>query len=255
MSERQSPPKLSGEISQEDIREIIRHLGVENSVRAGALEKYLIRLCRDVWKTEHLIIVGRGRRDQLEWLEDLHKHLARIDDHLRSADPLTRKTIGRALAPTLARVLGRNGMIEVYPETSQFLSNDGHDARDPEHFRATSNRASRYRDSDRFSDGDRRFAQDHSAQLIHGLLRALDEPIAIVLENERSSPRAKGGPPRNHLRELVIRRAAEIFEYATGNIPTTTPNGPFETLCSSIMEVLGIDEKGLNSAIKRTLSG
>ena len=246
MSGRRRFPKLKRQIDPEDISEIVRHLGVGNQVRVAKAEKGVERLCRDLWDFEHSLETGRGRKDQLKLIASLHKSLSKSTGILTEIDPASSVTLGRLFGRRLGQILGRGGIVAVYPEGEYQL---------PRPHARESQLPARLRES--YAEADRgateEFAIDHCAPILEHLLQAIDQRLADLLEIE--SERTNGdGRPVHPYRNFIIKRATAIYFEALDVPPTTTEGGPFEAFCGGILELVGIDDTGLHSAIKRSLS-
>ena len=203
------------------------------------------QLWRDILDFECLLETGRGRKDQLKLIVGLHKNLSESTGILADIDPASSVTLGRLFGRRLGQILGRDGIVAVYPERGHQLPSPH--ARDSQ---LSARRRESYAEADRGAT--EQFAIDHCAPILEHLLQAIDQRLADLLEFE-SKRNKNDGRPVHPYRDFIIKRAAEIYFEALDCSPTTTEGNSFETFCGSILELVGIDDTGLHSAIKRSL--
>ena len=245
MSKQQESPRLKQQIKSEDIAEIVRDLHAPDQTRATRAERAIETLCQDLWDLEYRTKAGRSRKEQLQLIANIHKNISTSICTLGNTDPVLDETLGRLLGRRLAEILGVNGIAAVYPDAKPYL---------PKPHARESDLPARQRES--YAAGDQaateQFAVEHCAPILERLLQAIDQPLSDLLEIE-SERIDGGGRPVYLYRNFIIKRVAAIYHDALGEPATPTEGNLFEAFCEGVLGIVGIDDTGLHSAIKRTL--
>ena len=92
----------------------------------------------------------------------------------------------------------------------------------------------------------KRFTPEISVRLVE----ALNAPLLRLLSIERQN---KGGAPGKRYRNTVVDQLASIYQKIYAESPRSTPEGKFATMCSLVLEEVGLNIDGLESAIRRRL--
>jgi len=95
------------------------------------------------------------------------------------------------------------------------------------------------------------YARHHTPDLLEGLFRQLQERLDAYRDLSRKHNRggSKGRPDRNFTVETLARAFPTLFDQR----PTGSPEGLFCTLCHHVLDELGEDADGLETAVQRIL--
>ena len=92
-------------------------------------------------------------------------------------------------------------------------------------------------------------AERRTSDLLAGFLRIVRQPIDdfLAVENIRN----RGGRPADLYRNHTVARLFVAYPEIFGKPPKTTPEGSFMSLCETILEQLGENTRGLETAVQR----
>ena len=234
--------------SRQQLQQISEELRIANGGRAalnGAIMSTFAALSRHQAMQSEYEVLG-GRDGVIRYFEGLAKTLQKLDSQMSATNLLTNQRLKSLYPGTLAtlldhRVFAKHAYtdlaigLEVPCESSRVRLDRG------EGFELA---------LAELTERKGRAAAALAPELLRGLVRELADPIMSLLDLER---RHRGGRPANAEREFVIDRMAAIFPQVTGLEPTSSPCGPFVTLCDRVLEALGLGTDGLETAVQRRL--
>ena len=232
---------LKKNIEPDEISRIARELGLSDPERVREVEERLVALIQGLLTLEHFMKLGRGRREQLNYIKGVRKHLTALARAFKTDDPAINRTFGAVFEMPLSRILGDEGLAWIWPGVIPAPNVRDRDL------------PKRRRESNEVFDEARRMriVNVHCIEVLSRLVQAIDQPLTDILEIEKYR-KDRGGPRRNIYRVRIIEESADIFKNA-GLHPTTTATGPFENFCAEILQVLGLPTEGLRDAIVRYL--
>jgi hypothetical protein len=187
-----------------------------------------------------------GREGVIKYCKALEASLRETERHLTEANPLADPVL-KTYYPRVLSTLLDHRAIGRYVRTDltwgiEYLWNSSRIRIDRgEAFDAA---------MDELTQRKERAAEDRSRELLLGVMGDLAKPLRSYLAIER---RNRGGRPKNAERDFIIDEMLAIFPQITGKAPTSSPAGPFVTLCDRVLEALGMETEGVESAVAKRL--
>jgi len=230
------------EISSADINELALGLDPPDPNRIPEIEYFIRSLFSEILHVEQILKTGRTPKQQLDFIEDIHRYLSAIERKLQTVDDATRFTLSAVLTEPLVRTLGIDGIRYLYPEIAV-----------PEDSRTESyspRRRESYAETNLATQ--ERLIEANCTDVILCLIDAINEPLSLILKIE-TPIKDRGGRPPNPYRTFIIKRAVSIFEFATGRRAPRSRHGKLVNFCETIHDLLGLPLDGLGDAIQRAL--
>jgi hypothetical protein len=189
---------------------------------------------------------GRNRQQIIAYIEGLSRCLATLEQRLAEGDANTNAVRRSQLGSRVGELLSIQAFEELIHESpghsvSSRFPPARMSSRDDGLYRAWEDEVTQRRVN---------IARIYAPRLLGRLAGDLNRPLLRLLEVEQEN---EGGAPGKRHRNLVIDELAPVYRWVYGEDPVTTPGGKFALLCSLVLEEIGIDIEGLDSAIARRL--
>jgi hypothetical protein len=189
---------------------------------------------------------GKNRREIIKYIKTLSRRLILLENHLSDRDANIDAVLRSQLGSRIGELLSNQAFEELIHQSPGY----GVSSRFPP-ARVSERDDGLYRAWDREALERRvNIARRYTPNLLATFVSDLNRPLRRLLEVERQN---KGGAPGKHYRNYVITELTPIYRQIYDENPRTTPEGKFATLCSLVLEELGMPIDGLESAIARRL--
>lgn len=242
-------PKQISDIKRADLTRAVNALEISDPGKIAAATKEVEALVLKLYRREQWLTFARDRRAQIDYIEQVRKHLHGLRECFEHSDPGIKITFGANLAEPLSRVLGPQGVAALCPELAAHLPQQS--GREYDRFLERRRSGESFEEFTEARATTTRVVEDHCVEVLLSLIEAIDVPLRDVLEFEKEN---KGGRPPDPYRQIVIREAAEIYRRAVGAPPPRTRAGHFVEFCRQILEAVGLPETvGMGAAIVRHL--
>jgi len=187
---------------------------------------------------------GRNRGEQLAYIRKVSASLTKLANNLTNGDANTDRIIQSQLGTRLGGLLSHHGFEQLIRTSPSYEI-------DTRWTRESSMREGPFRGFEEEMLQRRIImARQMAPKLLLELVRNLNDPLLRFLEIERQN---RGGTPGKLYRNYVISELAPTYERIWGKSPTSTPGGPFVTMCEQILAVIGLDTEGADKAVPRIL--
>ncbi len=246
--------------SAEDQAEIAVHLSL-TADQSEWLWRQVGEMCRDFMRYREMTpLPGPEQRAFKHELRAFSQQLSALQALLDGTSPHLDLTVGRLVGHVLAERLNELGFYEPLGTrpVDRFGLHDldkieGEPGSEPGEFEATRWSVSRFvADMEqKQAHGRRRSSPQEMSLVLRDLLGALSRPIARHIA---MAGRDRGGAPPNLYRKEAVARLADWYEELYGERPTSTPEGRFVLFCDQILTAIGLDTRGIETAISRELA-
>jgi hypothetical protein len=232
----------------DDVREIVEWLHIDDKTQFEWTVLETVALCRSLSEIESLYETGRNRGEQIAYIGKLNKLLSKIKRLLNESDPMVEKTIGQALAPVLSETLSSRGLRNLNPDASRAPMATG-----TVYDRTGRGATGEIEPTDGLELSRRRAEfEDNGLQILAAFVDAIDVPLREILEIEKFKGKSLGRQP-NPYRRFVIRRALQIYDKLHSHKPQKSGASRFESYVTGVLQVMGISDDGVSSAIAREI--
>ena len=206
-----------------------------------------IRRNIEVHKAHGAALNGLTRKQRNIILRKICRYVETLEEQIATLTGRGDQSLTAILSESLARALTNDGIALALGEGILWS--------DPRIRDSDSSRSRDHQYSELEGDYRRQrynVARHRAADLLRGFLHNTRLQISGFLELERQ--RSRGGGPARIYRNFIIDRLAEVYADIFGARPTSTPEGVFVELCEFLLEHLGEDSEGVESAVQRVLA-
>lgn len=232
--------------SKSDSEEMSEILGLSQD-KAARLWTVVENLVGDIMAHQELRLSSPDARTRKTRLRATIDAFERLSAHLNSEDSaLTVHLVRAAVLPALGGLLTFDGLSRLTGSWIDSAIDEG-ELRDL----SRDGRGIDASDIDGLTRAERQgIAARIGPRLVQRLIEILTEPLRRQLDLVGLG---KSGAPERSYRNHVIKVMAELFPDLYEKRPTSTPSGPFLTLCEQVMGAIGMDSTGLDDAVIRLL--
>ncbi len=232
-----------------DLTLAVNALEISDPGKIAAATQEVEALVLKLYRLEQWLTSTRDRPAQIDYIEQVRKHLDGLRKYFEHADPGIKMTFGLNLGKPLSRVLGPQGVAALCPELAAHLPQRS--GREFDRFLKRRRSGESFEEFTEARATTTRVVEDHCVEVLSSLIEAIDVPLRDVLEFEKEN---KGGRPPDPYRQIVIREAAEIYRRAVGAPPSRSKTGRFVEFCIQILKAVDLPEAaGIGDAIVRHL--